>query len=421
VSQNLSKILPRLRADLDVMPSPSPEHPGLLLRDPYQYTDAILVIPPGLIPALQFLDGEKTESELLEFLAKQFGEDVPGTLVPHLVGTLQSQGFLQTEEYDRMKAERHAAFRDQPDRQPAHAGAAYPETPEALRSEFEKYFTSAPKPVIPKRLIHDGLSNDGLIGIAAPHVSPIGGWRSYAAAYAHLAASQDHRTYVVLGTSHYGAPEKFGLTRKPFVTPYGTLDVDTALVDWMATRAGDSIVMEDYCHSIEHSIEFQCVFLQHVLGPKVRILPILCGSFFESLLSGKPPESNPDIRRFFDTLGELAEREQNKLFWILGIDLAHIGRRYGDPFEVQAEKGRMTTIREQDKERLDRYCRGDAEAFFDHVKPNQDELRWCGYAPMYTFLKAVPAARGSLLNYEQWSIDEQSVVSCAALRFTRTE
>ena len=248
-----------------------------------------------------------------------------------------------------------------------------------------------------------------------------------AAAYAHLSPGQEQRTYVVLGTSHYGAPEKFGLTRKPFVTPYGTLDVDTAMVDWIAARAGDSIVMEDYCHAIEHSIEFQCVFLQHVLGAplgppreaKPRILPILCGSFFESLLTGKPPESNPDVRRFVDTLGELAEREGDRLFWVLGIDLAHIGRRYGDPFEVQAEKGRMTEIREHDHERLKRYCSGDAAAFYDHVKPNQDELRWCGYAPMYTFIKAVPSARGSLLNYEQWNIDEQSVVSCAALRFTR--
>jgi len=158
-----------------------------------------------------------------------------------------------------------------------------------------------------------------------------------------------------------------------------------------------------------------------VLGPGVRILPILCGSFFESLISGRPPESDPTLQRFFDTLGELAEREASRLFWILGVDLAHIGRRYGDSFEVRAGQGRMQTIRERDMERLERYCRGEAEAFFDLVKPNQDELRWCGYAPLYTFLKAVPAARGSLLHYEQWSIDEQSVVSCAAMRFTRQD
>src|SRR5262245_34946751 len=191
------------------MPSPSPEHPGLLLRDPYQYTDAILVIPPPLVPGLRFLDGETTERSLEEFFARQLGESIPDSLIPHLVGTLQSQGFLQTEEYVRMRDAAHAAFRELGQRRPSHAGAAYPATQEELRSEFERYFESA------------GQNKDGrdLVGVAAPHVSPFGGWRSYAAAYSQLAAGVD-RTYVVLGTSHYGAPEKFGLTRKPFVTPY---------------------------------------------------------------------------------------------------------------------------------------------------------------------------------------------------------
>ncbi len=36
---------------------------------------------------------------------------------------------------------------------------------------------------------------------------------------------------------------------------------------------------------------------------------------------------------------------------------------------------------------------------------------------MYTFLKAVPQARGTLRRYQQWNIDDQSVVSFAALSF----
>ena len=404
-----SKVLPRLRADLDVMPSPSPEHPGLLLRDPFRYSEVVLVIPPALVPALGCLDGDRTERDLSDMLSRQLGASVPKELLDHLVGTLQASGFLETEEFFEMREARHAEFRNLTERQAVHAGTAYADQPEALRGEFDEYFRSAPV----------RSSGDGLIGVAAPHVSPFGGWQSYAAAYAQLPTREDDRTYVVLGTSHYGQAERFGMTRKPFVTPYGTLPVDTGLVDWIESRAGDAVLMEDYCHSIEHSIEFQCVFLQHVLGPGVRILPILCGSFFESLLSGKPPESNPKVKRLFDTLADLAEREGSRLFWVLGVDLAHIGRRYGDPFDVRAGDGQMKAVRESDMERLEQYCRGNDKAFFDMIKPNQDELRWCGYAPMYTFLKAVPTARGSLLHYEQWNIDEQSVVSCAALRFTR--
>jgi MEMO1 family protein len=409
VVSKLPEILPRLRADLDVMPSPSPEHPGLLLRDPYRYSDAVLVIPPALLPALGFLDGEKTPQELSDFLSRRLGGAVPDDLLAHLVGTLQSQGFLVTDEYARMRAARHAEFRDLPERQPAHAGSAYPDRPKELRAEFDGYFESVKR----------SADSNGLIGIAAPHVSPFGGWESYAAAYAQLAPTTAERTFVVLGTSHYGPAEKFGLTRKPFVTPYGTLPVDVGMVDRLEKRGGEAVVMEDYCHAIEHSIEFQCIFLQHVLGPSVRIVPILCGSFFESLLSSKPPESNDSVRQFLDALGELADEHRKKLFFVLGVDLAHVGRRYGDSFEARAETGRMKKVRERDAERLTHYCQGEADAFFELVKVNQDELRWCGYAPLYTFLKAVPAARGTLLNYEQWNIDEQSVVSCAALSFVR--
>jgi AmmeMemoRadiSam system protein B len=408
-AENFGMILPKLRADLDVMPSPSSEHPGLLLRDPFRYSDSLLVIPPALVGALGSLDGECTRSEAVESLSRQLGANVPHDLLEHLVSTLKANGFLETEEFFQMREARHAEFRRLAQRPAAHAGTAYPDESGALRTELGSYFRSpVPRP-----------ENDGLIGVAAPHLSPFGGWRSYASAYAQLASEDGDRTYVVLGTSHYGQPERFGMTRKPFVTPYGTLPVNERMVDWIEERAGDAVVMEDYCHSIEHSIEFQCVFLQHMLGSSVRILPILCGPFLESLISGKPPESNPSVRRFFETLGELAQQEGSGLFWVLGVDLAHIGRRYGDDFVARADAGRMKAIRERDERRLECYCRGESDAFFDLVKPNQDELRWCGYAPMYTFLKAVPMARGELLHYEQWGIDEQSVVSCAAMRFTR--
>ena len=51
------------------------------------------------------------------------------------------------------------------------------------------------------------------------------------------------------------------------------------------------------------------------------------------------------------------------------------------------------------------------------MQQNQDDLKWCGSSPIYTFLKAVPEARGTLRRYQQWNIDEQSVVSFAASRF----
>jgi hypothetical protein len=149
------------------------------------------------------------------------------------------------------------------------------------------------------------------------------------------------------------------------------------------------------------------------------VVPILCGPLAESLLTGKAPEKNARVRRFFDALGEMAELHAERLTWVLGIDMAHIGRRYGDSFTATALQGPLAEVRSRDEARLDRVCSGDREGFFALVHPNRDDLRWCGYSPVYTFLAAVPHARGRVLQYEQWNIDGQSVVSFAGVEFVR--
>jgi MEMO1 family protein len=188
-------------------------------------------------------------------------------------------------------------------------------------------------------------------------------------------------------------------------------------VDELAREAGAAAAMEDYCHAIEHSIEFQVVFLQHLFGPRIRILPILCGSYARSLFEGGVPEDDDGVRRIFGALGELAAREGQRLLWVLGVDMAHMGRRYGDPLTATAGRGEMEDVERKDRARIARMELGDAQGFWELVRENQDDLKWCGSAPIYTFLKAVPEARGSLLRYQQWNIDDESVVSFAGMRY----
>jgi hypothetical protein len=53
----VSQPLPRLRLSLDFVPSSDPEHPGLLVRDPFRFSDSMLLIPPQLVPCLACFDG----------------------------------------------------------------------------------------------------------------------------------------------------------------------------------------------------------------------------------------------------------------------------------------------------------------------------------------------------------------------------
>ena len=159
------------------------------------------------------------------------------------------------------------------------------------------------------------------------------------------------------------------------------------------------------------------MFLPYALGSDLKIVPILCSPFAESLQTGRPPETNAAVTSFFEALQELAKSQAERLFWVLGIDLAHVGRQYGGDFAARADQGAMTAVAEQDRQRLESLCTGEVGKFFELVKMNGDELKWCGYSRLYTFARTLPRARGRILRYEQWNIDPQSVVSFASLEF----
>ena len=369
----------------------------------------MLLIPTQLVECLACFDGQQTSLDLRADLVRITGQIQVGEIEKNLYDALSTAGFLEDEKFEQLRSTRISEFAAAPKREPSHAGSAYPLEPEEARKTLAEFMQGAP----------EQKTKPAQIAIAAPHVSPFGGWESYRDAYASLVPEYRDRTFVVLGTSHYGEADRFGLTRKPFVTPFGEAITETALVDELAHAAPGSTRMEDYCHAVEHSIEFQVLFLQHIYGPDIRILPILCGSFANSIYKGGKPEANEQVQRFFDSLGNIAAREGDRLFWVLGVDMAHMGRRYGDSMLAQADAGEMAAVAVRDRMRIERMNAADADGFWGLVQENHDDLKWCGSSPIYTFLKVMPKTRGTLRRYQQWNIDEQSVVSFAAIGFER--
>lgn len=393
--------------NLDFMPSPVEDRPGLLIRDPFQYSDVTLIVPPLLVECLEFFDGERSDEDLRTALFQMTGDLRVGELQSHLIESLRTAGFLEDEIYEQLRSERERGFAESPLRYPAHAGSAYPEEVDHLQATMVRYCNG------------DGAAPANLVGVAAPHVSPEGGWQSYRAAYSGLRKEEyAGRTFVVLGTSHYGAPEKFGLTRKEWNTPWGNAKPALELIEELAQKAPHAVNMEDYCIAFEHSVEFQVVFLQYLFGPDIRILPVLCGAYAKSIYAGGMPEDDENVARFLGALGEIGAREGQKLFWVLGVDMAHMGRRYGDPLTAIADTGEMAVVANRDRMRIEAINAGDAKAYWDLVQERKDDLKWCGSSPFYTFLKVMPGARGSLQRYEQWNIDPQSVVSFAGMQFS---
>jgi AmmeMemoRadiSam system protein B len=414
-------ILPRLRVDLDFAASPVKDRPGLLIRDTFRYSDHVLIVPPPLVNSLVCFDGTKTDLDLQAELSRALNvlesDDAAGQVdevARQLIEALTQAGFLVDETYARLKEMRHRTFSASPVREAAFAGSAYPAELGPLEEQMREYLGSSESQIREPKQV--GAAQESLIGIAAPHVSPVGGWQSYQAAYSALTPDLRERTFVVLGTSHYGQPDRFGLTRKPFKTPFGTTRTNERLVTELETQP--AALVEDYCHAVEHSIEFQVLFLQAIYGPEVRVLPVLCGSFGRHCGEGEFPEDDEEVKRFLGALGEIAQREKDRLFWVLGVDMAHMGARYGDGFAAHADCDEMGQVRARDEVRIERIVASDAEGFWELVRENgDDDLKWCGSSAMYSFLKAVPGTHGTLRRYEQWNIDEQSVVSFGGMSF----
>ena len=408
----MAKPLAPLRRDLDLFPSPDREHPGLVIQDRNQFSPHQVVVPPLLVQVLELFDGQNTSLDLRAALTRLTGELDTSGLASHLEATLSQAGFLEDDAFAALRDERLGEWRAAEVLPFSHAGPLnYPEDPAALRSQFDDWFRAVPAPgVRPVR------------AIASPHASPGAARRSYAGAYHALASSLSReeaasKTFVILGTSHYGEIDCLGTTRKDFETPVGRAKVNRDLLATLQRDGGPGVLDEDYYFSLEHSVEFQVVFLQYLYGPDIRILPLLCGSYARSIYLGGDPEKADDVRRYLDALGGLESRHGDSLVWVLGVDMAHIGKRYDDPAPVTANTGAMLDVEQKDRARIASLNAGDTAGFWAQVQENRDPLKWCGSAPFYTYLRACPQVRGELLDYEHWQIDPESVVTYGAMRF----
>src|SRR5260370_12162639 len=122
----VSNQLPRLRLSLAFMPSPDPENPGLLIRDPFRFSDAMLLIPPQLVACLECFDGERTTLDLRESLVRLTGEIQVGDLEQHLYDTLSQAGFLEDEKFDELRLGPSNEVQGGPTRALWHARSSFP-------------------------------------------------------------------------------------------------------------------------------------------------------------------------------------------------------------------------------------------------------------------------------------------------------
>jgi len=384
----------------------------VVLRDPLRWTDNSVVVSPTLIPILQRFTGNNTVVDIQAEFARATGQILPGEALNGVIAKLDEALLLDNERFQQYRDLLVREYRESPVRPAAHAGASYPDEPAELAAMLNQHLVAAGGPA--------GATPPAgqLAGLIAPHIDLRRGGPSFARAYRELRGRNDIELFVILGTGHQPMRHRFGGLRKDFETPFGAAQTDRDALESLAVELPFGFFDDEWAHRSEHSIEFQVVWLQHIFGGnlKPRIAPVLVGSFHEFSQTGESPLGDPQVADFTQALRKLVDARRGKVCVIAGVDLAHIGGRFGD--EEMMDEPRRAQLERDDRAMLDAVLARDAEKFHRHIAAEKDARRVCGYPAIYTLLTALQPAAARLLDYAQSHEPEtNSVVSFGSAAF----
>ena len=393
---------PRLRP-IESFAVPGAEGLQYCLRDPSGDSEAVLMLSETALWILSRLDGTRDIGDLQADFCRASGVILPRETIRDLVVRLDEACFLDSPGFHERKRKAEEEFMRDSRRAPIFAGKSYEEDPGPLASRIDGWIESG-----------KAVGGAGTIrALIAPHIDPARGAAVYGSAYRSL-RGHPARRIVLLGISHAGGEFPYAACAKDYGTPLGDCSVDGDAIRRLCTGLPFDPLAEQMLHRREHSIEFQALFLRHVLEGwnDRRIVPILCSFAWhprgrEDLL----PYPETWRKAFVERLVSILDRET---LIVAGVDFSHVGRRFGDaPGGVRAMQSQ---IEQADRAMIKAIADGDLEGFREGIDREQDARRICGYPAIVTLLEALGDARGSLLDYGQ-ALDESidSLVSLGAM------
>jgi len=388
--------------------------PLICLQDPQNISEKALFLPPPLYFIVSLFDGQHSILDIQAAYMRRFGEFLFTEKIEEIISALEENLFLEGDRFQEALREKEESFKKTSIREAAFAGKSYEMDSGRLKAQLSGYFVEpeGPGPLGEKKGVN------GLKGVVAPHIDFQRGGGCYAFAHREIWERSSSDCFIIFGTCHTFMEHPFCLTRKDFVTPLGILNVDRELIDAIQSRCSDDLFKDERVQRSEHSIEFQCIFLRYLYPEPalLRIVPILCGSFYEALEKGISPMELKPVQQFIEALRDSLSSVGEKVFFIASADLAHMGHQFGDQ-DGMTEYG-LRVLAQEDQEMLGYVERMDGEGFYLSILKERDRRRICGFPAIYTMLKVLEAKDGRLLKYAQaFTQQTQSVVSFASMAF----
>jgi MEMO1 family protein len=391
-----------LRLDLEITATEHEQNPVFVLRDPEGLSDKVLAVSPGALAVASLFDGKRTAGQIQEEVARDTGAPIMSSDIEGLARQLAEAGLLETPELTLRRGEMLAAFKASPKRPMALEGA-YPTAPLELASHMGAFFRDSKGPGKPPA-DKPSVSAPPL-GLVCPHIDLHRGGPAYAWSYAALADSPPPDVVVAFGVAHSSPNSPWVMTPKEYETPCGPMAVDRELYKELAGTLWYEPTADEWAHRREHSLEFQALWLRYIWRDKTPPWVPILTSTFERFSPDAPPSSIETVNKALEAMGAVLARLQKKgkrVMVLAGIDLAHVGPRFGDDLKLGPEL--EARVEKEDRVSIEKALKLDADGFYSSVVADGHWRKVCGLSALYSSLrclKALGAKDGKLLTYGQ--------------------
>jgi len=382
---------PKLRNDLTIGPVQQNGQTVLVVQDTLGIIENPLCLTEIAGLLLSLADGTRSVGEIQSVFRQLTGGRIPEDFVSKHIEEMERLMLLESQTYHARKRELVESFLGTDLREPSHAMVGYQEDPEALGEWIEGILEEYGGPKVQDEKVPRVL--------VAPHIDFRVNTSLYASTYRRI-RNRAYDRVVLMGTGHSISEGVYSPTKKDFQTPFGITKTDRGAIERLEACSNGITSPDDFPHRKEHALEFQLIFLQHLLGHDgFEIVPVLCGSVHPLLTKVARLREAPEVRPFLEALREIVAADDRRTLVVAGIDFSHIGLRFSHPAPATEI---LEEARRHDRDLIESFTRGDAESFWRFEAQSGGRFNVCGFSTLATILEVVEPLEGRCLAYEVW-------------------
>lgn len=403
---------PMLRRDIQLVPTTYQGRRVIVCIDPLKLAEGDIALDAGMYRILAMLDGRHGLRDLQAAIGGMGGTTVSLEEVESLLLRLDEYYILDSERFRCKKRHLVDAFLSEPDRHPAFAGKAYSAGADELGAHIADLERRLPPLDEPQ---NSPGAHGEITGLMAPHIDTGIAGGVYVDLYRRIKNKRYDRV-IVLGINHQEQDCLYSISGKNFITPFGSIPPDTDFITALTEDLPPGVTAsDDFGHKIEHSIEFQTIYLRHYLGPAFSLVPVLCGSIHSFIAERRPLLEDRRFLALYERMNRLLNSDEKSTLIVAAVDLSHVGLKFG---HLEAGSVMLKSALEKDKELLSFIARGDAEGIYRHACNSEDYFNVCGLPAIILFTLLMRNHRGRVLAHETYREEAtQSAVTYAAMVF----